>query len=391
MGALEPGREHVVVGLSGGVDSAVAALRLLRGGARVTGLFMKNWEGDDTLARCGAEDDYAAARAVADHLGIPLHFINFAGRYRRDVFEPALEELAQGRTPNPDVRCNRFVKFDAFLHHALHELGAEAVATGHYARLAPSPEACHGPRLLRGRDPEKDQSYFLHAVSADALPRVRFPLGESTKEAVRREAREAGLPNAERPDSTGICFIGERDFASFVAQWIHAAPGPILDETGRRLGEHQGLPFYTLGQRRGLGLGGIAGDEGAPWYVADKDPGRNALIAVRGHDHPRLLSRTLEAGRPHWLGAAPAPGERLHAQVRYRQQPQGCVYHPCPRGGIRIGFDAPQRAVAPGQSVVLYRGEECLGGAVIERVPAPDHRSDDEPSAVHAETESGRE
>ncbi|MBK1726398.1 tRNA 2-thiouridine(34) synthase MnmA [Halorhodospira neutriphila] len=361
--------ERTVVGLSGGVDSAVAALRLLRAGHAVEGLFMKNWEDDDTLSYCAAEADLASAEAVAAHLGIRLHRVNFAAAYRERVFAAALEELRAGRTPNPDILCNRYVKFDLFLRHAREQLGADAVATGHYARLERAPEG-RAPRLLRGRDPGKDQSYFLAAVAPEALARARFPLGELTKDAVRREALEAGLPNHGRPDSTGICFIGERDFAQFLQRYIAPSPGPILTEEGRELGRHQGLAFYTLGQRRGLGIGGGHGAAG-PWYVAAKDHERNALIVVPGHDHPSLLSACAATGAFHWLAPPPPEGARLHAQVRYRQRPQPGRLEHRSGGGVAFRFDTPQRATTPGQYLVLYDGAHCLGGGAIAATAPP--------------------
>ncbi len=353
--------ERIVVGLSGGVDSAVAALRLLRAGYRVEGLFMKNWEDDDTLTRCSAEDDIAAARAVAEHLGIDLHHVNFAAAYRREVFEHALAELRQGRTPNPDILCNRHIKFHRFLNYALHHLGADAVATGHYARLDHQPD--EPPALLRGVDHGKDQSYFLAAVDPSALHHVRFPLGDTPKDSVREEARAAGLPNFDRPDSTGICFIGERDFTAFMQRYITPAPGPIIDEHGDVIGEHQGLAFYTLGQRRGLGIGGAAAHASAPWYVAAKDGERNALIAVQGHDHPWLQSRSVSTEDFHWL-ASPREG-RLEAQVRYRQQPQSGRLVAQGDGSVAFFFDRPQRAATPGQQLVIYDRDRCLGSGVI--------------------------
>ncbi len=354
---------RIVVGLSGGVDSAVAALRLVRAGHEVVGLFMKNWEDDDSLTRCSAEADVAAAAAVAEHLGITLHRANFAAAYRREVFDRALAELRAGRTPNPDILCNRHIKFDRFLHHARERLGADAVATGHYARLGTAEDG--GPTLLRGVDPGKDQSYFLAGVPRAALPQVRFPLGDTPKAAVREEARSAGLPNAERPDSTGICFIGERDFARFMQRYIERSPGPILREDGAEIGRHAGLAFYTLGQRRGLGIGGGSGRGAAPWYVAAKDPARNALIVVQGHDHPWLQASAVTTEPCHWLAPLPPEGAQLAAQVRYRQPPQpGWLSHGAD-GGVTFHFAEPQRAPTPGQQLVLYDGPCCLGGGVI--------------------------
>ena len=360
---------RIVVGLSGGVDSAVAALRLLRDGHRVEGLFMKNWEDDDTLTHCSAEADLASAQSVAERLGTPLHRVNFARQYREAVFEQALAELRAGRTPNPDMLCNRHIKFGLFQRHALEQLGADAVATGHYARTVHPGSA--PAQLHRGRDPEKDQSYFLAGVAAEALEHAWFPLGGLTKETVREQAREAGLPNSERPDSTGICFIGERDFARFLARYITPSPGPILSPDGTQIGRHQGLAFYTLGQRRGLGIGGAPGFGPQPWYVAAKDPDRNALIAVQGHDHPWLHTVELTTEPFHWLAAPPASGARLEAQVRYRQAPEPGTLEHGSRGTVAFRFDRPQRAATPGQYLVLYDGDRCLGcGAIARTTPA---------------------
>ncbi len=340
----------------------MAALLLLRAGYCVEGLFMKNWEDDDTLTHCAAAEDLAAAQEVARQLSIPLHQINFAARYREEVFSHCLDELQLGRTPNPDILCNRHIKFDAFLRHALDHLGADAVATGHYARLRRF--SGRPPQLLRGLDRDKDQSYFLHGVPPESFQCALFPLGGLTKDRVRAEARAAGLPNHDRPDSTGICFIGERDFASFIGRYIPDTPGPIVTESGKVIGHHRGLPFYTVGQRRGIGIGG-SHEGGGPWYVAAKDAERNALVVVEGHDHPLLMAQVVETGPPHWLAAAPSPGARLTAQIRYRQLPQPCsiTYHD--DGGLTVLFESPQRAPAAGQYLVLYHGDICLGGAPI--------------------------
>ncbi len=361
---LIPPPSRIVVGLSGGVDSAVAALLLLRAGYQVEGLFMKNWEDDDTLTHCAAAEDLAAAQEVARRLSIPLHQINFAARYRDEVFSYCLDELRAGRTPNPDILCNRHIKFDAFLGHALDHLGAAAVATGHYARLRRISD--RPPRLLRGLDRDKDQSYFLHGVPAAAFHRTLFPLGGLTKDRVRAEARDAGLPNHDRPDSTGICFIGERNFGEFIGRYIPDAPGPIVTDTGDVIGHHRGLHHYTVGQRRGLGIGGSHAGDG-PWYVARKDAEDHALVVVEGHDHPLLLAQVLETGPPHWLGPAPSPGAHLTAQIRYRQLPQPCSVVYDDDGGLTVLFESPQRAPAAGQYVVLYHGDTCLGGAPIRR------------------------
>jgi tRNA-specific 2-thiouridylase len=365
------------VGLSGGVDSAVSAWLLKQAGHEVIGLFMKNWEGDDDDAHCSANVDFVDAAAVADVLGIEIEHVNFAAEYRERVFAEFLREYKAGRTPNPDVLCNAEIKFKAFLDHAL-RLGAEAIATGHYARVRQlkPPGAASGAgrfELLKGLDPLKDQSYFLHRLNQAQLSRTHFPVGELHKTEVRRIAAEIGLPNAQKKDSTGICFIGERPFREFLNRWLKHEPGPIRDERGRTVGRHVGLSFYTLGQRQGLGIGGVkergaarGGAEHAPWYVAGKDLPRNVLQVVQGHDHPALQSRALWAEDCSWVaGAAPAPG-RYAAKSRYRQADAACTLATPATGGLRLDFDAPQWAVTPGQSAVLYDGDVCLGGGVIQ-------------------------
>lgn len=356
--------DTVVVGLSGGVDSAVAAMRLLEAGYRVEGLFMKNWEDDDTLTHCAAEEDLADAQAVADHLGLRLHRANFAARYREQVFEVCLREYRAGRTPNPDILCNQRIKFRAFLDHAL-SLGATKVATGHYAGVGNEDGRL---TLLRGRDGNKDQSYFLYTLGQAQLRHSLFPLSELPKPEVRQMAQAAGLPNHDRRDSTGICFIGERDFRDFLSRYIQRSPGPMETPEGEVVGEHQGLAFYTLGQRRGLGLGGLAQHGEGAWYVADKDMTRNALIVVQGHEHPRLLSSGLVANELSWVaGVPPALPLRCTVKTRYRQQDQPSTLEPGPSSGqVAVSFDAPQRAVTPGQSVVFYQGRVCLGGGIIQ-------------------------
>ncbi len=355
----------VVVGLSGGVDSSVAALRLVEQGYRVQGLFMRNWEDDDTDTVCTAEQDLADVRQVCSQLGIPLHQVNFADRYRQQVFDDCLREFEAGRTPNPDVLCNREIKFRAFLDHAM-RLGADYVATGHYARVGRDRGRA---ALLRGLDAGKDQSYFLYMVGHEALERTLFPVGELEKHEVRALAEEAGFDNFEKKDSTGICFIGERDFRGFLQRYIASEPGPMVDPEGRVLGEHQGLSFYTLGQRQGLGIGGRAGSAGKPWYVVDKDVDSNTLIVAQGGDHPALFSPALEATELHWVASEPPThGAPLHctAKIRYRQPDQACTVH---LDGERamVRFEEPQRAVTPGQSVVFYLDEQCLGGGIISR------------------------
>jgi len=363
-------KQRIVVGLSGGVDSAVSAYLLKRAGHEVIGLFMKNWEGDDDDAYCSANVDFVDAAAVADVLGIEIEHVNFAAEYRERVFAEFLREYRAGRTPNPDVLCNAEIKFKAFLDHAL-RLGAQTIATGHYARVR---ERDGRFELLKGLDPLKDQSYFLHRLNQAQLSRTRFPVGELPKTEVRRIAAEIGLPNAQKKDSTGICFIGERPFREFLNRWLNHEPGPIRDERGRTVGRHVGLSFYTLGQRQGLGIGGVkergaarGGAEHAPWYVAGKDLAANVLQVVQGHDHAALQSRRLWADDCSWVaGHAPAPG-RYGAKSRYRQADAACSLVLPAAGGIRLDFDAPQWAVTPGQSAVLYDGEVCLGGGVIQR------------------------
>jgi tRNA-specific 2-thiouridylase len=352
----------VIVGMSGGVDSSVAAWLLQQQGYDVQGLFMSNWDEDED-GYCTAAEDYQDARSVCEQLRIPLHKVSFAGEYRERVFAYFLEEYRAGRTPNPDVLCNREIKFGVCFDYA-RRLGAEWVATGHYARVE------HGasPRLLRGVDAGKDQSYFLHAMPSQALARTLFPIGSLQKSDVRRMARELALPVFDKKDSTGICFIGERPFAEFLAHYLPAQPGDIETIEGRKVvGAHRGLMYYTLGQRQGLRIGGRTDASEDPWYVAGKDLDRNALLVAQGHDHPSLFSRGLTASQLTWVaGAAPAERFRCTAKVRYRQPDQGCEVRVLANGRCEVEFDEPQRAVTPGQYVVFYRGEECLGGGVIE-------------------------
>jgi tRNA-uridine 2-sulfurtransferase len=357
---------RLIVALSGGVDSAVAALLLKDAGWDVQALFMSNWEEDED-GYCSAARDFQDARAVAAELGIVLHRASFATRYREQVFRHFLREHEAGRTPNPDVLCNREIKFGVALEWAA-RLGASYFATGHYARLV---SASDGTALCKARDAAKDQSYFLHAVPRTALARTLMPLGELEKCAVRERARESGLPVFDKPDSTGICFIGERPFREFLARFLPKTPGPIESADGECLGTHQGLAFYTLGQRTGLGIGGRAGRREEPWYVAAKDAARNVLVVVQGHDHPQLTSAALTTGPWHWL--APPRREPLHCtvKVRYRQSEQRALIEPGADGSVRVVFERPQRAVTPGQYAVAYDGERCLGGAVIESVAAP--------------------
>ncbi len=351
--------EKIVVGMSGGVDSAVAALLLVRAGHDVHGLYMSNWDEDDDY--CTSAQDYQDARATAAELGIPLHRVSFAEAYRQRVFDYFLGEYRAGRTPNPDVLCNREIKFGVCLEYAA-RLGAKRFATGHYARLAAGPD---GPQLLKARDPDKDQSYFLHGVERAHFERVSFPLGELHKSEVRALAREAGLPVFDKPDSTGICFIGERPFREFLARYIPTSPGDIVTANGEVLGRHRGLAFYTLGQRGGLEIGGRAGKQEDAWYVAGKNLARNELVAVQGHDHPLLVSHALATGPCNWL-VQPAKLEfASQIKVRYRQPDQECRVALRDAGAL-VNFAQPQRAVTPGQFAVLYDGERCLGGGVIE-------------------------
>jgi tRNA-specific 2-thiouridylase len=351
----------VIVGMSGGVDSAVAALLLCRAGYTVQGLYMANWDEDD--AYCTSAEDFQDARRVCERLEIPLHRASFAAEYRQRVFGYFLREYAAGRTPNPDVLCNREIKFGVCLDY-MHRLGAAWIATGHYARIRHDDA---GPVLLKAADPAKDQSYFLHAVAPAALARTLFPIGDLPKAQVRQLAHAAGLPVFDKPDSTGICFIGERPFADFLARYLHQPPGPIETPDGRVLGEHRGLAFYTLGQRSGLKLGGRAGAAQAPWYVADKLAAGNRLIVVQDQDHPLLLSDGFEVEAVHWLGTAPADAAfDCAVKTRYRQRDLPCRVTPLAGGRARVLLEAPARAVTPGQFAVFYAGERCLGGGVID-------------------------
>jgi tRNA-specific 2-thiouridylase len=355
--------ERIVVGMSGGVDSSVAALLLARAGFEVVGLFMKNWEDDDDDEYCSTRQDLVDVASVADVLGIDLEVVNFSAEYRDRVFAEFLREYSAGRTPNPDVLCNAEIKFKAFLDHAL-AMGASRIATGHYAGVG---EVEGRFELLKGADPAKDQSYFLHRLTQAQLARVVFPLAALRKPEVRRIAREAALPTAEKKDSTGICFIGERPFRAFLNRYLPRRPGAMRMPEGRVVGEHIGLAFYTIGQRSGLGIGGTKGASGAPWYVAAKDLGANELIVVQGHDHPLLARRSLVAADLAWVsGAAPDPAAEYGGKTRYRQPDATCRIALRDDGKCQVDFDAPQWAVTPGQSVVLYDGAVCLGGGVIQ-------------------------
>ncbi len=389
-------KHRVVVGLSGGVDSAVSAWLLKRQGHEVVGVFMKNWEDDDRTAGsdgadspyCSSNVDFVDAAAVADVVGIDIEHVNFAAEYKDRVFAEFLREYAAGRTPNPDVLCNAEIKFKAFLDHAV-RLGAEKIATGHYARVRQLDAAQGGGhQLLKGLDPSKDQSYFLHRLSQAQLARTLFPVGELHKTEVRRLAETIHLPNAKKKDSTGICFIGERPFREFLNRYLSHEPGPMLDERGHELGRHVGLSFYTLGQRQGLGIGGVAehgkaGGAHQPWYVAHKDLAHNTLHVVQGHDHPWLQSPWLQAADVSWVAGVPPPAGTLAAKTRYRQSDAPCTFgvvevgdagavgEAGAEGGFRLDFAYPQWAVTPGQSAVLYDGEVCLGGGVINAAQVP--------------------
>ncbi|MCU7920288.1 MAG: tRNA 2-thiouridine(34) synthase MnmA [Candidatus Thiodiazotropha sp. (ex Epidulcina cf. delphinae)] len=362
-------RGRVIVGLSGGVDSSVAALLLQREGYRVEGLFMKNWEEDDSEAYCSAAEDLADAQAVADRLKIPLHTVNFSTEYWDRVFAYFLEEYQAGRTPNPDVLCNREIKFKAFLDFALDNLGASSIATGHYASLDQDSQGYH---LIRAVDEDKDQTYFLYMLDQMPLSHSLFPLGRLRKHEVRKIAAAAGFPNHKKKDSTGICFIGERKFRDFLRRYLPAAPGDIENPQGQVLGQHQGLMYYTLGQRQGLGIGGLRNADEAPWFVCAKDLQRNVLVAVQGHDHPWLMCSELTVEQLHWIaGYPPESPLRCVARIRHRQPLQPCWVSAADGERYRVRFDTPQRAATPGQSVVFYRDNECLGGGVIETALTP--------------------
>lgn len=358
----------IIVALSGGVDSAVSALLLQQQGRNVEAMFMKNWEEDDRFGECAAAEDKADAAAIASSLGIELHGRNFAAEYWDNVFTEFLDEYRAGRTPNPDILCNREIKFKTFIEHA-ESLGAEMIATGHYVR---SDRRDGKSRLLRGLDRNKDQSYFLYAVGYEQLARTLFPIGEMEKPAVRRLARQAGFRVHDKKDSTGICFIGERNFKRFLADYLPSERGEIRTPEGQRIGEHDGLMFHTLGQRQGLGIGGLNGYADAPWYVLHKDLDNNILYVGQGHEHPWLMSTWLEAGQLAWVsGEAPGVGARLSAKTRYRQPDQPVLIEDVGAASLELRFESPQRAVTPGQSVVLYDGDVCLGGGIIRRTDAP--------------------
>lgn len=359
-------RKRVVLGMSGGVDSSVAAWLLKQQGYEVIGLFMKNWEDDDNDAYCSTRQDWIDAVSVADVLGVDIEAVNFASEYKDRVFAEFLREYEAGRTPNPDVLCNAEIKFKAFLDHAIN-LGADLIATGHYARVR---EVDGRFELMKAIDASKDQSYFLHRLNQSQLCHTLFPLGELHKTEIRRIAEQLSLPNASKKDSTGICFIGERPFREFLNRYLSFRPGPMMTPEGDVVGEHVGLSFYTLGQRKGIGLGGIK-KHGASdgrhdaWYVARKDVAANILYVVQGHDHPWLLSTTLTADQVSWVAAESPEGGSVSAKTRYRQADTTCLHQQRSDGGFSLTFETAQWAVTPGQSAVLYDGEVCLGGGII--------------------------
>ena len=358
-----------MVGLSGGVDSSVSAWLLKEQGYEVIGLFMKNWEDDDDSEYCSSRQDFIDATSVADVVGIDIEAVNFAKEYKDRVFSNFLEEYSAGRTPNPDILCNSEIKFRAFLDHAM-RMGADWIATGHYARVQ-RPEGVDGPtKLLRGIDPGKDQSYFLHRLSQEQIARVLFPVGNMLKTDVRRIAEEIGLPNAKKKDSTGICFIGERPFREFLNRYLPTQPGPIRTPDGKVVGEHVGLAFYTLGQRKGIGVGGQHDSTGEPWFVAKKDLKTNTLWICQGHDHPWLLSHELISVRPSWIsGRAPEPNTPVTVRTRYRQPDEPTRLAAVgPQAFTLDCTESPQWAATPGQSAVLYQGDVCLGGGFIDVV-----------------------
>lgn len=356
-------KQQIIVGLSGGVDSAVAALLLKQQGYQVCGLFMKNWEEDDTVNYCAAAQDLTEAQKVASCIGIELLTVNFAHEYWDKVFTKFLSEYQAGRTPNPDILCNSEIKFRAFLDYAM-SLGADAIATGHYAQVMPTSENVY--KLGIAVDKDKDQTYFLHRLNQDQLRCSCFPLGGITKYQVRQIATEAGLPNATRKDSTGICFIGERHFQTFLARYLLPQPGLIETVTGEMIGKHQGLMYYTIGQRKGLKIGGIKGKPETTWYIAKKDMQRNVLQVAPGHDHPSLWSVSLRADDWHWINDPPNNGNVYQVRIRHRQQLHNCYIHQLDSQTLQINFETPQWAVAPGQAVVLYQHGICLGGGVIQ-------------------------
>jgi len=356
--------KHIIVGMSGGVDSSVTALLLLDQGHQVTGLFMKNWEEDDGTEYCTAVKDHADAQQVCDSLGIPLKTVNFTAEYWDEVFEVFISEFQAGRTPNPDILCNKYIKFKAFLDYAIEDLGAEFIATGHYARVIQKNGEFY---LLKGLDQNKDQSYFLYTLNQEQLSRTLFPIGHLQKSEIRALAKKAGFENHSKKDSTGICFIGERKFTKFLQHYLPAQPGEIRTDEDKFIGYHQGLMYYTLGQRQGLGIGGVKGAIDEPWYVLDKNLFNNVLIVGQGHEHPMMLHNTLEARQLDWCSNHLLT-EPIYckAKTRYRQPDQSCLLQPIDKDRCKVIFDSPQRAITPGQSVVFYDSDVCLGGGIIE-------------------------
>ena len=361
----ENGTKKVICGMSGGVDSSVSAFILQQQGYQVEGLFMKNWEEDDDTDYCTAAADLADAQAVCDKLGIKLHKINFAAEYWDNVFEHFLSEYKAGRTPNPDILCNKEIKFKAFLEYAAEDLGANYIATGHYVRRRGADD---NAQLLRGLDANKDQSYFLYTLSSKQVGQSLFPVGDIEKPIVRAIAEELGLITAKKKDSTGICFIGERKFKDFLARYLPAQPGDIRTVDGEIIGRHEGLMYHTLGQRKGLGIGGVKGASEEAWYVVEKDLVNNELIVAQGHDHSALLSTGLIAQQLHWVDRQPIREPlRCTVKTRYRQTDVPCTIEPIDDESIKVIFDEPQIAVTPGQSAVFYLDEVCLGGGIIEQ------------------------
>ena len=363
MNAKPISETRVIVGMSGGVDSSVSALILMEQGYQVEGLFMKNWDEDDGTEYCTAITDLADAQAVCDKIGIKLHQANFAAEYWDRVFEYFLEEYKAGRTPNPDILCNKEIKFKAFLDYAL-TLGADYIATGHYVRREEHGDEAY---LLKGLDNNKDQSYFLYAVGGDKIARTLFPVGEIEKPEVRKIAEQHKLITHDKKDSTGICFIGERKFADFLKQYLPAQPGNIVTEHGEVIGKHQGLMYHTIGQRQGLGIGGLKNYDESPWYVAQKNLDNNTLLVVQGKNNPLLFADSLICSKLDWINGEPELPLRCAAKVRYRQADQDCEVRKREDGKLFVVFDHPQRAITPGQSIVFYANDRCLGGGIIER------------------------
>ncbi len=359
--------KRVVVGMSGGVDSSVAAYLLKEQGYEVQCVFMKNWEDEDDEFYCSSEEDYSDAVQVCDLLDLPIHSVNFSKEYRENVFKYFLEEYKSGRTPNPDVLCNKEIKFKFFMEYAI-KLGAEAIATGHYAKIAKMNNNFY---LYKGIDKNKDQSYFLYLLGQKELSKTLFPIGEMRKPEVRELAKKMNLPNSGKKDSTGICFIGERDFKKFLQQYLPAQPGDIVTTEGKIVGQHDGLMYYTLGQRKGIGIGGGYGATEEPWYVIKKEMNNNYLVVGQGHDHPGLYNKNSKAGQLHWITSAPSkiPFE-CTAKIRYRQKDQNCIITAIENGIANINFSENQFVPTPGQSIVFYNGDLCLGGGIIETILA---------------------